>query len=566
MSRREYLQSLTAGALAGLLPGQSHAADEAQSYDLPRVGNVHFLHFTDCHAQLQPLHYREASYNIGVGQAANRWPHLTGKHLLQAAGIAPRSRAAYALADLDFQENAQRYGKLGGFAHLATLIKRLRAQRPNALLLDGGDTWQGSGPALWTQGEDMAQACLLLGVDAMTAHWEMTLGAKRVQELIQTRLRERIAFIAQNVQTQDFGDPVFASHLWREVNGVPVAVIGQAFPYTPVANPRHLMPDWRFGIEEENLQKLILDLRAKGARVVVLLSHNGMDVDLKLAARVSGLDAILGGHTHDAVPLAIPVANRDGQTLVCNSGSHGKFVGVLDFEVREGKIKRHAWRLLPVFSNLLPPDREMAQLIQTLHAPYAAQLGEVLTRTEGELHRRGNFNGGFDQLILDGLMAARDAEIAFSPGFRWGPSLLAGSPITYGDLMSQTATTYSQVSVNLLSGAEIKGILEDVADNLFNPDPYYQQGGDMVRTGGLTYSIAPLQKMGSRISDLRLHGKPLDASRKYKVASWAGVQGQQGPMIWDVLAPWLREQKTVRVQQPNVPRIIGLQGNQGLPA
>lgn len=565
LSRREFLQIMAAAGACGM-PLAARAALEgegAQLYAAPAIGNVHFLHFTDCHAQLLPLHYREADCNLGIGAAGGQMPHLVGEHLLKWAGLAPGSRSAHAFSHLDFMAAAKRYGKVGGFAHLATLVKRLRAARPQALLLDGGDTWQGSATALWTRGADMVQACQALGVDIMTPHWEMTLGQARVQELV-AQMKGKTAFLAQNIHTQDFGDPVFEAFTLREMNGVPVAVIGQAFPYTPIANPRHLVADWRFGIEEENLQKTIAAARAKGAQVVVLLSHNGMDVDLKLASRVSGLDAILGGHTHDAVPQPVLVKNSGGQTLVTNAGSHGKFLGVLDFEVKQGKIVRHAYRLLPVFADLLPPDAAMQELINKLRAPYLPQLQQVLAHTEGGLYRRGNFNGSFDQLLLDALLATQEAQIAFSPGFRWGGSLLPGAAISFEDVMAQTATTYSQVTVNQMTGAEIKAVLEDVADNLFNPDPYYQQGGDMVRVGGLQYTIAPLAKMGQRINDMRLDDKPLQADKRYKVASWASVQpGQTGPQVWDVVAGWLRSKKTIPARTPQQPRILGMQNNPG---
>ena len=571
LSRREFLQVL-ACASAGGFALDSHAALEGDGqslYDLPRHGNVHLLHFTDCHAQLLPLYFREPSLNLGVGPAQGQMPHLVGEHLLRAAGIvagsAAGSRAAHAFTSLDFAAAAKRFGKVGGFAHLASLIKRLRADRPQALLLDGGDTWQGSATALWSRGQDMVEVCLALGVDVMTAHWEMTLGQARVQQLVEQDLKGKIAFLAQNVHTQDFADPVFEAMTLREMNGIPVAIIGQAFPYTPIANPRHFIPDWRFGIEEENLQKNIHAARAKGAQVVVLLSHNGMDVDLKLASRVTGLDAILGGHTHDAVPQPIMVKNRLGQTLVTNAGSNGKFLGVLDFDVKQGKIASFAYKLLPIFSQLLPADAAMASLIEKIRAPHQAKLQQVLAHTEGLLYRRGNFNGSFDQLILDALLETQQAQIAFSPGFRWGTSLLPNSAITFEHLMDQTATTYSQVNLSQMKGSEIKAILEDVADNLFNPDPYYQQGGDMVRVGALQYSITPNAKMGQRISDLKLAGKALDAEKTYKVAGWAGVnQISSGPPVWEVVAGWLKDKKTVPTQTPNTPRLIGVQGNPGM--
>jgi sulfur-oxidizing protein SoxB len=553
MSRREFMQLLAVafgGDLALSSPQALADADGDALYKLSEFGNVSLLHITDCHAQLQPIYFREPSVNLGVGDSR---------------GIAAGSREAHALTCLDFAQAARTYGKVGGFAHLATLVKRVRASRPGALLLDGGDTWQGSATALWTKGQDMVDAQLELGVDVMTGHWEFTYGAERVKEIVGGDFKGKIDFVAQNVKTADFGDPVFPPYVVREMNGVSVAIIGQAFPYTPIANPRHFVPDWSFGIQDESLQTVIDEARKKGAQVVVLLSHNGMDVDLKLASKVTGLDAILGGHTHDGIPQPVVVKNRGGETLVTNAGSNGKFLGVLDFKIEAGKLRGWQYKLLPVFSNLLPPDAKMASLITKRRAPFEERLGEVLATTDALLYRRGNFNGSFDQVILDGLMAVKGAEIAFSPGFRWGTSLLPGDAIRFEHLMDQTAITYPQTTLSELSGEQIKAILEDVADNLFNPDPFYQQGGDMVRVGGLAYTCDPGQTAGKRISDLRLAGKPLDASRKYKVAGWASVADSvQGEPIWDVVAQYLRGQKTIRAPKLNLPTLIGVAGNPGV--
>ena len=570
MNRREFAQLLGIAAAGGMLLGSRSALaapSPAALYDLPRFGNVHFLHFTDCHAQLMPVYFREPSVNIGLGPAAGRMPHLVGEALLKASGVAPHTPQAHAFTALDFERAARTYGKVGGFAHLATLVKKMKAERPGALLLDGGDTWQGSGTALWTNGQDMVDAGLLLGVDVMTAHWEMTLGDKRVQEIVGKDFKGKVDFVAQNVKTNDFGDPVFAPYVIREMNGVPVAIIGQAFPYTPIANPRYLVPDWSFGIQEENMQKMVDEARAKGAKAVVVLSHNGMDVDLKMASRVRGIDAIMGGHTHDGIPAPVIVSNAGGKTLVTNAGSNGKFLGVLDFDVRGGKVQAFQYRLLPVFSNFLPADREMAALIAKVRKPYEARLNEKLAVTEGTLYRRGNFNGTFDQLIIDALMAVKGADMAFSPGFRWGTTLLPDSPIRMEHLMDQTATTYSYSTLTPMTGATIKTVMEDVADNLFNPDPYYQQGGDMVRVGGMTYAIDPTASMGSRISDMRLNGKLLDAGKTYKVAGWAPVaEGASGEPVWDVVAQWLRSEKVVKPRKLNTPRLIGVKGNPGIMA
>jgi sulfur-oxidizing protein SoxB len=568
MNRREFLEVLAVAAASGLALDSRHALARRNTdalYELPRFGNVSLLHFTDCHAQLLPVYYREPNINIGVGEQAGEPPHLVGEHLLKHFRIKAGTAEAHAFTHLDYLAAARTYGKVGGFAHLATLVKRLRAERPNSLLLDGGDTWQGSGVSLWTRGADMIEASRLLGVDVMTGHWEFTYGAKRVKEAIEKELAGKIEFLAQNVKTVDFGDPVFKPYTIRSLGGVPVAIIGQAFPYTPIANPRYFVAEWTFGIQEEALQKLVNEVRAKGALVVTLLSHNGSDIDLKLARRVTGIDVIFGGHTHDAIPQPSLVRNRGGQTLVTNSGSNGKFIAVLDLDVKRGRIAGHRYRLLPVFSNLLAPDAAMAELIARTRAPYQARLGEKLAVTEGLLYRRGNFNGTFDQLICDALMEIKGAEIAFSPGFRWGTSLLPGQTITMEHLLDQTATTYSYSTLSELSGEQIKVILEDVGDNLFNPDPYKQQGGDMVRTGGLMYACAPNAKMGNRIQDMRLRGKPIEAGTKYKVAGWAPVaEGASGEPVWEVVARYLRAKKIVRPVILNEPRLVGVEGNPGI--
>ena len=569
MDRREFLHLLAVATAGGFaLDHQGAFATNGNTsalYDVPRFGNVHFLHMTDCHAQLRPIYFREPNVNIGIAGSMGQPPHLVGENLLKHFGLKPGSADAHAFTYLDFDKAARKYGKVGGFAHLATLVKQLKASRPGALLLDGGDTWQGSGTALWTKGQDMVNAAIELGVDVMTGHWEFTLGDKRVKEIVEKDFKGKIDFIAQNVQTTDFGDPVFPPFAMKEMNGVPVAIIGQAFPYTPIANPRYFTPEWSFGIKEAEMQKTVDEVRGKGAAVVVLLSHNGMDVDLKLASRVTGIDVILGGHTHDGVPAPVAVKNGKGQTLVTNAGSNSKFLGVLDFDVKNGKIADIKYRLLPIFANLLPADKNMDALIAKMRAPYENKLAEKLAVTEGLLYRRGNFNGTFDQLILDGLMEVKGAEMAFSPGFRWGTSLLPGQAITMEHLMDQTAITYPHTTVNELSGEMIKTILEDVADNLFNPDPYYQQGGDMVRVGGLAYTCDPNGKMGGRISSMTLKGKPIDAAKKYKVAGWAPVaEGASGEPIWDLMATYLRSKKTIQPKKLNLPNLIGMKGNAGI--
>jgi sulfur-oxidizing protein SoxB len=571
MNRREFLQILAIASAGGFMLNNSEsfaATDATRMYDLPRHGNVSLLHITDSHAQLHPMYFREPEINLGVGTMSGHPPHLVGSAFLKQFGIRPGSAQAHAFTSINFVEAARSYGKVGGFAHLATLVKQIRASRPGALLLDGGDTWQGSGQALWTNGQDMIDACLELGVDVMTMHFECMYGAQRIKEAEEGVLRGKMDVVAQNIKTTDFGDPVFKPYVIKEMNGVPVAIIGQAFPYSTIANPRYFVPDWSYGIQEENLQLTIDEVRKKGAQVVVLLSHNGMDVDLKLASRVSGLDAILGGHTHDGIPTPIPVKNRGGITLVTNAGSNGKFLGVLDFEVKAGKVASFRYKLLPVFANLLAADKNMTALIQKHRAPYADKLSEKLATTDGLLYRRGNFNGSFDQVILDALMKEKDAPIAFSPGFRWGTSLLPGSTITMEDVMNQTAITYPYTTLTEMTGAQIKTVLEDVGDNLFNPDPYYQQGGDMVRVGGLEYTCEPNAKMGQRIQDMRLNGTPLDANKTYKVAGWAPVseaaRDKGGEPIWDLVARHLRAEKVVKVSTPNVPKLKGMAGNLGM--
>jgi S-sulfosulfanyl-L-cysteine sulfohydrolase len=578
LSKREFLQVLSAASVAGMGLARYADADaataEAGLYDLPPLGTgagqVSFLHMTDCHAQLKPIYFREPSVNLGIGPMEGQLPHLVGEHLLKKAGVRPGTLLAHAYTYIDFESAARRYGKVGGFAHMATLVKRLKASRPGALLLDGGDTWQGSATALWTNGQDMVDACKALTVDVMTGHWEFTLGMDRVKEIVEKDFAGKVDFVAQNVKTNDFGDPVFAPYTMREMNGVKVAIVGQAFPYTPIANPRYMVADWSFGIQDDNMQAVVDEARAKGAQLVVVLSHNGMDVDLKMASRVRGIDAIFGGHTHDGVPLAVPVKNPGGTTLVTNAGSNGKFLGVMDFEVKDGRIANWRYRLLPVFANVLQADPQMDALVTRLRAPHEARLAEKLATTDGLLYRRGNFNGSWDQLLCDAMMDVQGADIAFSPGFRWGTSLLPGDVITRELMMDQVATTYSYATVTEMSGAMVKTVLEDVCDNLFNPDPYYQQGGDMVRIGGLTYTCEPGAAMGKRIQDMRLKGQPVEANKTYKVAGWAPVAEEArsagNKMIWDVVEQWLKSQPGGRVSARtiNTPRLVGVQGNPGL--
>lgn len=547
------------------VPSDANLANSAdQLYDIPAFGNVSLLHFTDCHAQLLPIYYREPSINLGVGSAEGKVPHLVGVPLLNAFGIQPGSRQAYAFSHLDFYAAARAYGKVGGFAHLATLVKRLKASRPNALLLDGGDSWQGSATTLWTAGQDMVEAALTLGVDVMTGHWEFTHGAERVLHVARNDFKDKVAFIAQNIVHEDSAEPVFDAYVIREQNGIPIAIIGQAFPHTPKANGAQFTPDWKFGIDEARLQAVVEEARKKGAQVVILLSHNGMDIDLKLASRVSGIDMILGGHTHDGVPVPSVIRNAGGITIVTNAGSHGKFLAVVDFDVKHGRVADYRYYLLPVFSQLLPADPAMQATIDRVRAPFESRLMEPIAETQQLLYRRGNFNGSWDQLIVEALMQVKDAEIAFSPGFRWGTTLLPGQTITRERLMEQTAITYPDTSVAHMTGAEIKQHLEKLCDKIFNDDPYQHQGGDMVRTGGLVYACEPAAKIDSRISDMSLNGKPIQADKSYKVVRWGVGSAQSGSeRVWDVVEQYLRNAPNVNNHTPNVPRLIGLGSNPG---
>jgi S-sulfosulfanyl-L-cysteine sulfohydrolase len=582
ISRREFIQMLAIASAAGFslagcgtgtadpraAGGVKTAKGPSNLYELPPFGNVSLLHYTDCHGQLLPVYFREPNINLGIADMLGRPPHVVGERLLKFYGIAPGTPEAHAFTHIDFVEAARTYGKVGGFAHLRTLVNNVRAQRPGALLLDGGDTWGGgSATGLWTNAQDMVDAQILLGVDVMTGHWEFTFGAERVKEIVENDFKDKIDFVAQNVVDVDWGEQVFRPYVIRELNGVPVAIIGQAFPYTPIANPRYMIPEWSFGIRDEHMQQMVDQARGEGAQVVIVLSHNGMDVDLKMASRVTGIDAIMGGHTHDAVPAAMEVDNPGGKTLVINSGSNAKFLAVLDLDVKDGRVRDYQFRLLPVFSNLIEPDAAMASYIERVRAPYKAKLEEKLAVTDDLLYRRGNFNGTFDQLICEAMMAVQGAQIAFSPGFRWGTSILPGDAITFEDLMTHTALTYPVATLNNMTGARVKEILEDVADNLFNPDPYYQQGGDMVRVGGLRYTMDPTASIGNRISEMTLDGEPIHPDKEYAVAGWASVaEPLEGTPIWDVVAEYLRAQKTVQVKDLNVPRLKNVDGNPGFAA
>jgi sulfur-oxidizing protein SoxB len=550
ISRREFLQ--VAAATAAIIPNgltrvlAQQRLTQAELLAFEPLGNVTLLHVTDVHGQLVPVYFREPSSNLGVGEARGQPPHVTGKEYLTRFGIAEKSAAAHALTPEDFTALAQSYGRIGGLDRLATAVKAARAQRgeDRVLLLDGGDTWQGSLGANRTKGQDMADCFKLLEPDAMTGHWEFTYGTERVKELAASL---GYPFLALNIRETEWQEPVFPAYKMFEKGGVRVAVLGQAFPYTPVANPRWMIPTWSFGIREEDVRANIEKVRREGAQLVVLLSHNGFDVDRKLAGRVPGIDVILTGHTHDALPEAV----RVGKTLLIASGSHGKFLSRLDLDVQGGAVKDFRYKLIPLFADAIAPEPEMAAAIAQARAPFATELAREVGRTESLLYRRGNFAGTFDDLICDALLAERDAEIALSPGFRWGTSVLPGAPITVEDIHNATAITYPQVYRQQMTGARLKEILEDVADNLFNPDPYYRQGGDMVRCGGLGYTIDTAKPMGGRISGLThlKSGQPIDAAREYTVAGWASVnEGTEGPPVWELVETYVARKKAVRIE------------------
>ena len=575
MRRRDVLKVLAAASLSGVVPRIGLAADD-DPYDIGRFGNARVLHMTDTHAQLLPVYFREPSVNIGVGAMAGQPPHLVGEAFLKHFGITPASRASYAFTYLDYQEAAHRYGRMGGFVHLKTLIDRLRGEAGagNSVLLDGGDLWQGSGLADAMQGVDMVEIGNLLGIEAMTGHWEFTYGEKVVRQNLD---RFKGEFLAQNVFLTDdaaFNNaPAFDSASGRvfkpatikEVNGHRIGVVAQAMPYVPVAHPKRFTPDWTFGIRDAELQKVVDGLRQHDkVDAVLLLSHNGMDVDLKLASRVTGIDVILGGHTHDAIPQPTVVANAAGKTLVTNAGSSGKFLAVLDLDIGKGSLKDVRYRLLPIYANLIKPDHDMQALIDRLRAPYAAKFGETLATADELLYRRGNFTGPMDQIICDALRQELDAQIALSPGFRWGTTLLAGQPITMEDVLAETAITYPEVYVTDMTGSQIKAVMEDIVDNLFNPDPYYQQGGDMVRIGGMDYACAPNEAAGKRISDMTLDGgTALQADKSYRVAGWASVNPQTGKPVSEVVAGYLRAEKIVKIKHANRVVLKGVANNPG---
>jgi len=562
ITKREFLQAALATSALWGLSGHGNwgrlAAQQALTQDklleFEDFGNLTLIHVTDIHAQLKPIWFREPEVNIGVGEAAGRPPHVTGKAFLDMFGIAPGSPDAYALTHEDFAALAKTYGRMGGMDRVATVVKAIRAARPDSILLDGGDTWHGSMTSLRTKGQDMVNVMNALGVEGMTSHWEWTFGQDRVKEIVDAL---PFPFLGANIFDVEWDEPAFDPYTIIEKAGVRVGVIGQAFPYMPIANPKWMFPDYSFGIREERMQAVVDELRGtEKVDLVVCLSHNGFDVDHKMAGRVKGIDVILTGHTHDAVPEPVLV----GETILIASGSNGKFVSRVDLDVRDGRMMGFRHKLIPIFSDVITPDAEMASLIETERAPFKAELEEVVGKTESLLYRRGNFNGTWDDLICDAIRSERDAQIALSPGVRWGPSLIPGDDITREDIHNACSMTYGQVYRNEMSGEMLKTVLEDVADNIFNPDPYYQQGGDMVRVGGLSYAIDIAKPMGERISALTLTdtGEAIDPGKTYTVGGWASVnEGTEGPQIWDVIEAHIRKTGSVRVDPRTTVTVTG---------
>ncbi|WP_438990373.1 thiosulfohydrolase SoxB [Lentibacter sp.] len=563
ISRRDFLQvSMAASALYGAsgfgnwarLAAQQ-ALTQDQLLEFETYGNVSLIHVTDIHAQMKPIFFREPEVNIGVGVNNGHVPHITGADFRKLYGIADGSPSAYALSYNDFTSLAQQYGRVGGLDRVATVINSIRADRPDALLLDGGDTWHGSYTCYQTEGQDMVNVMNALKPDAMTFHWEFTLGSERVNELVSSL---PFTSLGQNIFDAEWDEPaeLFKPYKFFERGGVKIAVIGQAFPYMPIANPRWMFPEYSFGIREDNMAAMVQEVRDQGAELVVVLSHNGFDVDKKMAGNVEGIDVILSGHTHDALPEPVLV----GKTHIIASGSNGKFVSRVDLDVRDGEMKGIRHKLIPIFSDVITPDQEVAALIDAQRAPYEDQLKEVIGTTDTLLYRRGNFNGSWDDLICNALMSEREADIAMSPGVRWGPSILPGQEITREDIWNVTSMTYGEAYRSEMTGEFIKVILEDVGDNLFNPDPYYQQGGDMVRIGGMGYKIDVSKPQGERISDMTLlkTGEAIDPAKNYVVAGWASVnEGTEGPQIWDVVENHIRKQGTVTLEENTSVKVTG---------
>ena len=562
ISRRHFVQAgLAASAIYGAsgfgnwgrLSAQQ-ALTQNDLLDFKTTGNVTLIHITDTHGQLKPVYFREPEINIGVGGVIGKPPHVTGADFRKLYGIPDGSAADYALTYDDFTSLAGTYGRMGGMDRISTVVNSIRADRTDALVLDGGDTWQGSLTALRTNGQDMVNVFNALGTDAMTSHWEFTLGIDRVMEIVENELN--FPFLGANIFDTEWDERAFEPYKMFERGGVQIAVIGQAFPYMPIANPGWMFPDLSFGVRQDNMAELVAEVRGKGAELVVLLSHNGFDVDRKLAANVDGIDIILTGHTHDALPEPVLV----NKTYLIASGSHGKFVTRLDLDVRDGEMKGINHRLIPIFTDVIAPDPEMTALVDTQRAPYKAELDEVIGKTDSLLYRRGNFNGTWDDLICNALISEREADIALSPGFRWGASLLPGQDITREDIFNATAMSYPEAYRSEMTGETLHIILEDVADNLFNPDPYYQQGGDMVRVGGMGYRIDINQPQGKRITEMTLlkTGERIEPSQTYVVAGWASVnEGTEGPAIWDVVESHIRREGIVTVDPNTSVKVVG---------
>ena len=562
-SRRDFLQVGMAtsaiygasgfGSFSKLAAQQKLSQDDLLQFDT--YGNVSLIHITDIHAQLKPIFFREPEINLGVGSALGQVPHITGANFRKMYGIDDGSPSHYALTHNDFSALAREYGRVGGLDRVATVVKAIRADRPDAILLDGGDTWHGSYTCHHTQGQDMVNVMNALNTEAMTFHWEFTLGSDRVHEIIDTL---PFPALGQNIFDAEWDEPAeyFKPYTFFERGGSKIAVIGQAFPYMPIANPSWMFPEYSFGIRDENMQAMVDEVRGLGADLVVVLSHNGFDVDKKMASIVTGIDIILSGHTHDALPEPVLVNN----TVIVASGSNGKFVSRIDLDVRKGQMMGFKHKLIPIFSDVITPDPDMAALIDRERAPYIDQLSEVIGQSESLLYRRGNFNGTWDDLICQALIEEREADISMSPGVRWGPSILPGQDITREDIWNVTSMSYGKVYRTEMTGEFIHIILEDVADNLFNPDPYYQQGGDMVRIGGMGYRIDINKPQGERITELTLlkTGEKIDPSKNYVVAGWASVnEGTEGPQVWDLVENYIRRNGIVKVNPNNSVQVIG---------
>ena len=562
ISRRDFLQATVAASAvigaSGVGNWSRLAAQQKLSQsdllDFDTYGNVTLIHLTDIHAQLRPIWFREPEINIGVGHVNGLPPHVTGQDFLNLFGYTPGTPEAYALTYMDFVALAKGYGRMGGMDRVATVVNAIRSDRPDALLLDGGDTWHGSYTAHKTAGQDVVNVMNLLRPDAMTSHWEFTLGIDRVNEIVETL---DFPFLGANIFDAEWDEPAYEPYKMFERGGAKIAVIGQAFPYMPIANPGWMFPGLSFGVREERMREVVAEVRAAGADLVVCLSHNGFDVDRKMAAQVDGIDVVLCGHTHDALPEPVMVNN----TLLIASGSNGKFVSRVDLDVRDGQMMGFRHKLIPIFSDVITPDPEMAKLIEAERAPFAGELSEVLGHTDSLLYRRGNFNGTWDDLICNALIEEREADIALSPGFRWGPSLLPGDPITREDLHNVTSMSYPAAYRSEMTGEMLHIILEDVADNLFNPDPYYQQGGDMVRVGGMGYHIDVSKPQGSRITNMTLlkTGEAVDPAKTYVIAGWASVnEATEGPAIWDVVENYIKRKGTVTIDPNQSVQVTGV--------